>query len=332
MTVSWINSFTSFSNYSLPIVKDKILLSLGHQQKRIAAVVLVALGCLTAGYLLYRFCCCKTTRNDMLANLGPADNLGPQVKRQEAHANEVGFGAVALTRLAYNYFSSSLEPFDLRTLKLQDRDAAQRLLFELTGHGEDNLLETIEDLNRALESFKHYRDDEALDKSHFTKPERWKDEAVIRAYSKRIEKVTLETDLMLARLALEHKDAKDPAQAIASAIGSQSSPDYLQYLSLSTNYHYARNSVTFFVRDRDDLTNKPRYCRGKCYPDFAKEDFYDPTKPQDGWRRKYNRFCRIVAPINSRILTRDGSKDDRYGNWTQPDDENYRYPKGDRPS
>ena len=63
MTASWINSFNSFSCYTVPIVKDKILSYLDNPQKRIMTVVLVAFGCLAACYVLYRCCCCKANKD-----------------------------------------------------------------------------------------------------------------------------------------------------------------------------------------------------------------------------------------------------------------------------
>ncbi len=66
MPVSWINSFNSFSNYTVPILKDKILSYLDIQQKRIMAVVLVVLGSLVAFYVLYRCFCFKATKGNKI--------------------------------------------------------------------------------------------------------------------------------------------------------------------------------------------------------------------------------------------------------------------------
>ena len=75
MTASWINSFNSFSCYTVPIVKDKILSYLDNPQKRIMAVVLVAFGCLAACYVLYRCCCIKATKANEFADLPDSNGL-----------------------------------------------------------------------------------------------------------------------------------------------------------------------------------------------------------------------------------------------------------------
>ena len=58
MPISSTNFSKIFSDYAI-VVKDKILSSLDSQNKRIAAAVIVAIGCLVAMIVLCRCCCCR---------------------------------------------------------------------------------------------------------------------------------------------------------------------------------------------------------------------------------------------------------------------------------
>ncbi len=62
MAISWINSFNFFSNFTVSIVKDKTLSSVIDQRKKIAAVVLIALGCLAGGLYFIVFIAWLETR------------------------------------------------------------------------------------------------------------------------------------------------------------------------------------------------------------------------------------------------------------------------------
>src|SRR5271155_4931407 len=91
MPILWINSFNSFSDHALPIIrdkilsaKDKILSTLDSPQKQILAVVFVALGCIATMYAVCRCCCFRANKIQKLNPLNSARDLHNQGKYKEA--------------------------------------------------------------------------------------------------------------------------------------------------------------------------------------------------------------------------------------------------------